>query len=59
MVARAVRRVLGRPSYRRRALALAAEIAASDPLGDISAALAELCAARCRGYGGRCRGARE
>ena len=46
MVARAVRRVLARPSYRERARALQAEIAASDPLGAISAALAELGAAR-------------
>ncbi len=45
MVARAVRRVLVRRTYRRRALALQAEIAASDPLGTISATLAELCAA--------------
>jgi UDP:flavonoid glycosyltransferase YjiC (YdhE family) len=45
MVARAVRRVLVRPSYRERARALQAEIAPSDPLGAISAALAELCAA--------------
>ena len=36
MVARAVRRVLARPSYRERARALQAEIAATDPLGDIS-----------------------
>jgi len=46
MVARAVRRVLARPSYRERARALQAEIADSDPLGAISAALAELGAAR-------------
>lgn len=45
MVARAVRRVLVRASYRERARALQAEIAASDPLGAISAALTELCAA--------------
>ena len=45
MVARAVRRVLTRPSYRERARALQAEIAASDPLGAISATLAGLCAA--------------
>jgi UDP:flavonoid glycosyltransferase YjiC (YdhE family) len=45
MVARAVRRVLARDSYRLRAQALRAEIAASDPLGTISATLAELCAA--------------
>ena len=44
MVARAVRRVLTRPAYRRRAAALQAEIAASDPLGSISRALGELCA---------------
>ncbi|HEX3334502.1 MAG TPA: nucleotide disphospho-sugar-binding domain-containing protein [Acidimicrobiales bacterium] len=43
MVARAVRRVLSHRSYRVRARALQAEIAASDPLGDISAALARLC----------------
>ena len=46
MVARAVRRVLSHASYRRRARALAAEIAASDPLGTISAGLADLCATR-------------
>ena len=46
MVARAVRRVLARPSYRERARVLQAEIADTDPLGAISAALAELCAAR-------------
>jgi MGT family glycosyltransferase len=46
LVARAVRRALSRPSYRRRARALAAEIAASDPLGDITTVLAALCAAR-------------
>ena len=46
MVARAVRRVLSRPSYRERARALQAEIAASDPLAAISATLAELSAAR-------------
>jgi MGT family glycosyltransferase len=46
MVARGVRRVLGRPSYRARAQALQEEIAASDPLGDISTALAQLCARR-------------
>jgi UDP:flavonoid glycosyltransferase YjiC (YdhE family) len=46
MVARAVRRALSRPSYRVRARALQAEIAASDPLGDISAGLAALCDAR-------------
>jgi len=45
MVARAVRRVLARSSYRERAGALRAEIAASDPLATIGAALAELCAA--------------
>jgi len=44
MVARAVRRVLGRSSYRRRARALRAEIAASDPLGTIGNVLTELCA---------------
>ncbi len=46
MVARAVRRVLSRPSYRVRAQALQAEIAASDPLAAISATLAELSAAQ-------------
>ncbi len=46
MVARAVRRVLSRPSYRVRARALQAEIAASDPLAAISATLAELSAAQ-------------
>ena len=46
MVARAVRRVLARPSYRERARALQAEIAGTDPLGSISAALAELATAR-------------
>jgi UDP:flavonoid glycosyltransferase YjiC (YdhE family) len=46
MVARAVRRVLARPAYRGRARALRAEIAASDPLGAISAGLEELCARR-------------
>ncbi len=45
MVARAVRRVLGHRSYRVRARALQAEIAASDPLGDISEELARLCEA--------------
>jgi UDP:flavonoid glycosyltransferase YjiC (YdhE family) len=45
-VARAVRRALSRPSYRSRARALAAEIAASDPLGDITTVLAGLCARR-------------
>ncbi len=45
MVARAVRRVLVRDAYRLRARALQAEIAASDPLGTISATLAGLCAA--------------
>jgi MGT family glycosyltransferase len=46
MVARAVRRVLTRPSYRERAAALAAEIAASDPLGTIAHVLDQLCATR-------------
>jgi UDP:flavonoid glycosyltransferase YjiC (YdhE family) len=46
MVARAVRRVLTRPSYRERARALQAEIAASDALAAIGATLAELCVAR-------------
>jgi UDP:flavonoid glycosyltransferase YjiC (YdhE family) len=46
MVARAVRRVLSRQSYRVRARALQAEIAASDPLGDIDDALSKLCEAR-------------
>jgi UDP:flavonoid glycosyltransferase YjiC (YdhE family) len=45
MVARAVRRVLSHGSYRRRARALQAEIAATDPLGTITSALSELCAA--------------
>ena len=45
MVSRAVRRILARPSYRTRARALQEQIAASDPLGDITAGLAELCAA--------------
>ena len=45
MVARAVRRVLSHGSFRQRAQALQAEIAATDPLGTISGALAELCAA--------------
>jgi MGT family glycosyltransferase len=45
MVARAVRRVLKQSSYRRRAQALQAEIAATDPLATISDALAQLCAA--------------
>jgi len=45
MVARAVRRVLSRGSYRERARALQAEIAASDPLATIATALAELGAA--------------
>ena len=40
-----MRRVLRRSSYRQRAQALQAEIAATDPLGTISGALAELCAA--------------
>ena len=45
MVGRAVRRVLARDSYRARARALQAEIAATDPLASISAALAAVCAA--------------
>ena len=45
MVRRAVRRVLARESYRRRARDLQAEIAATDPLGTMSTTLAELCAA--------------
>ncbi len=45
MVARAVRRVLSRPSYGARARVLQEEIAASDPLRDITAGLAELCTA--------------
>lgn len=45
MIARAVRRVLAKPSYRERARILQAEIAASDPLGEISTTLAELGAA--------------
>jgi UDP:flavonoid glycosyltransferase YjiC (YdhE family) len=43
MVARAVRRVLTQSSYRRRAAALRAEIEASDPLGDITRVLAQIC----------------
>ena len=43
MVAHAVRRVLGRDSYRQRAEALQAEIAATDPLDAIGGVLAELC----------------
>jgi UDP:flavonoid glycosyltransferase YjiC (YdhE family) len=46
MVARGVRGVLDRPTYRARARALQEQIAASNPLDDISAALAELCDAR-------------
>ncbi len=46
MIAHAVRRVLERRSYHLRARALQAQIAASDPLGDISTTLAELCAAQ-------------
>jgi hypothetical protein len=46
MVAHAVRHVLRRRSYYRRVRALQAQIAASDPLGDISATLAGLCAAQ-------------
>jgi UDP:flavonoid glycosyltransferase YjiC (YdhE family) len=46
MVARAVRGVLDRPTYRARARALQGQIAASKPLDDISAALAELCDTR-------------
>jgi UDP:flavonoid glycosyltransferase YjiC (YdhE family) len=45
MIARAVRRVLSRDSYRQRAQALQAEIAATDPLTTISDTLAELCVA--------------
>jgi UDP:flavonoid glycosyltransferase YjiC (YdhE family) len=45
MVARAVRRVLAHPSYGQRAQALQSEIAATDPLGTISEALAGLCTA--------------
>jgi UDP:flavonoid glycosyltransferase YjiC (YdhE family) len=51
MVARAVRRVLSRRTYRARASGLQRQIAASDPLRDISAALAELCEARDAGAG--------
>ena len=40
-----MRRVLAHGSYRGRARALQAEIAATDPLGTISAVLAELCTA--------------
>ncbi len=53
MVARAVRRVLTRRSYRRRARALQAEIAATDPLGTISGVLAELCTANDAARGSR------
>ncbi len=45
MVARAVRRLLQRGSYRQRAQALQAEIAATDPLGTITGVLHEQCAA--------------
>ena len=45
MVGRAVRRVLARPRYRRRAKALQAEIAATDPLDAITSTLADLCSA--------------
>jgi UDP:flavonoid glycosyltransferase YjiC (YdhE family) len=45
MVARAVRRVLDQPSYRLRAQALQADIAASDPLGTMHDVLGDLCAA--------------
>jgi UDP:flavonoid glycosyltransferase YjiC (YdhE family) len=53
MVARAVRRVLTRRSYRRRARALRAEIAATDPLGTIIGVLAELCTANDAARGSR------
>jgi UDP:flavonoid glycosyltransferase YjiC (YdhE family) len=46
MVAHAVRRVLDQRQYHRRARVLQAQIAASDPLGDISTTLASLCRAR-------------
>jgi UDP:flavonoid glycosyltransferase YjiC (YdhE family) len=46
MVARGVRRVLTRPSYRDRARALQADMQASDPVTTISEVLRELCAAR-------------
>jgi MGT family glycosyltransferase len=46
MVAHAVRLVLERRSYYLRARALQTQIADSDPLGDISATLGALCAAR-------------
>ncbi|HWD53538.1 MAG TPA: glycosyltransferase [Acidimicrobiales bacterium] len=46
MVGRAVRAVLDHPTYRTRARELQDQIAASNPLGDISAVLAELCHAR-------------
>jgi UDP:flavonoid glycosyltransferase YjiC (YdhE family) len=45
MVARAVRRVLSRSSYRQRAQGLQAEIAASDALRTITGVLDELCTA--------------
>lgn len=57
MVARAVRRVLTKPSYRERARALQAEIAATDPLGAIGAALDGLCAAGAAGAAGAGRAA--
>jgi UDP:flavonoid glycosyltransferase YjiC (YdhE family) len=51
MVARAVRRVLTHSTYRRRALALRAEIEASDPLGDITRVLGQICRDRARANG--------
>src|ERR1700734_3442606 len=44
-LAAAVQRVLAEPTFRHRAQAMQAEIAATDPLGTISGALVELCAA--------------
>jgi UDP:flavonoid glycosyltransferase YjiC (YdhE family) len=49
MVARAVRRVLAKPAYRKHAHALAREISLSDPLGTITQVLDGLCAARAAG----------
>jgi UDP:flavonoid glycosyltransferase YjiC (YdhE family) len=51
MVAPAVRRVLTHSSYRRRARALRAEIEASDPLGDITRVLGQICRDRARANG--------
>jgi UDP:flavonoid glycosyltransferase YjiC (YdhE family) len=51
MVARAVRRVLTHSTYRRRARALRAGIEASDPLGDITRVLGQICRDRARANG--------